>query len=385
MAESRIKLSDTEKIDLLSYSDFKSVEKERLNLDIARAQAKVKLRNLAQSGNFSTPDGRPFDEFYTSAVDTQSDFLRNGTEGMTTKDRVFQKMRRKKVAKAVFKAAVTGVVIGGVAQEIGAFASDSKEGLFEHWLGNNGGHKPESVTALDGFRRWIDGEHVPVRTLHDTVLPDGSKVTLPDGVEIAPNPKTPGEFLFTKDGEVVSDKIQFADGKLTEASEEILKQQGVDVGRSITYINESHEVTTTTKGFANEHSELFKPIHRKFWYDNNTTVFDKNELRLHWGGQNGTGITADGHYSFNVAKMTPDGSTFKDLSIQAQEEIKAGKLSMLLSLSRDTQMNAVEVPIDVHGNAIIDPESPIGKMFFKTVDGKLTFIGNLLRWPTKLG
>jgi hypothetical protein len=375
IAESRIKLSDTEKIDLLSYSDFKSVEKERLALDIARAQAKVKLRNLAQSGAFSTPSGQPFDDYYDSAVQAQSAFLRVGPEGMTAKDRVFQKMRRKKVAGAVFKAAVTGVVIGGVAQELGAFASDSKEGLFEHWLGNNGGHKPEGVTALDGLRRWVMGEHVPVRALHDSILPDGSKVTLPDGVEIAPNPKTPGEFLFTKDGEVVSDKIQFADGKLTEASEEILKQQGVDVGHSITYVNESHEVTTTTKGFANEHPELFKPIHRKFWYDNNTSIFDKNELRLHWGGQNGTGITVDGHYSFNVAKMTPDGSTFKDLSIQAQEEIKAGKLSMLLSLSRDTQMNAVEVPIDTSGNAIIDPESPVGKMFFKTTDGKLTFIG----------
>lgn len=374
-AESRIILSDAEKIDLLSYTNFETIEKERLQLDIARAETKIRLRNLAQSGAVVIPNGQSFDEFYKSVRDSQTTWLRENEEGMEAKDRLSKKMRNKRVAGAIFKAAVTGVVIGGVAQEAGAFLSEGKEGLFEHWLGNNGGHKPRGVTALDGLRRWVMGENAPIRTLHNSILADGSKVTLPDGVEISPNPKTPGEFLFTKDGEVVSDKIQFADGKLTEASEEILKKQGVDVGRSITYVNEPHEVTTTTKGFVREHQELFKPIHRKFWYDNNTAIFDKNELRLHWGGQNGTGITADGHYAFNVAKMMPDGSGFKDLSIDAQEAIKGGKLSMLMSLSRDTQMNVVEVPIDTKGNAIIDPESPIGKMFFKTIGGKLTFIG----------
>lgn len=39
--EARIKLSDTENIDLIQYSDFKSIEKERLDLDIAQLELKL--------------------------------------------------------------------------------------------------------------------------------------------------------------------------------------------------------------------------------------------------------------------------------------------------------------------------------------------------------
>lgn len=373
-AESRISLSDTEKIDLLSYTNFQSIEQERLQLDIARAEAKIRLRNLVQSGAVAIPSGQSFDEFYQAIRDSQTTWLRENDEGMEAKDRIFKKMRRKRVAGAVFKAAVTGLVIGGVAQEAGAFINDGRDGLAEHFLGD-GENRPESVTTLEGLRRWIEGEQLASRTMHHAILANGAKVDLPDGIELVPSPKVPGEFLFTKDGEVLSDKIQFAEGKLTTASEEILKQQGVDIGHSVNYITKTTEVSEGPKVFTSQHPELFHQIHRKFWYDNNTSIFDKNELKLHWGGQAGTGIDSEGHYVFSVAKMNPDGSTFKNLSINAQEAIKGGQLKMLLSLSRDSQMSVVEVPIDVQGNAIIDPNSEIGKTFFQNVGGKLTFIG----------
>ena len=38
--ESRIQMSDRDHVDLIAYSDFKTIEKERLELDIARAKAK---------------------------------------------------------------------------------------------------------------------------------------------------------------------------------------------------------------------------------------------------------------------------------------------------------------------------------------------------------
>jgi len=374
-AESRIRLSDTEQIDLISYHDFGSIEKERLDLDIARAEAKVKMRHMVSDGTIVIPDGKSFDEFYSSVLDEQTTGLREGDEGMEVRDRLFKKMKRKKVAGAVFKAVATGLVIGGIAQEASAFFSDNKEGVIEHALGMNKGHVPKSVTALEGICRWIEGEKIAGRAIHNTVLPDGSKVVLPDGVEIVPNPTTQGEFLFTKDGEVISDGIKFDGGKLTQASEDILKQHDVNISHSVTQLTQSTQVSHTTQEVVGEHPDLFHRIHRKFWYDNNTPKFDRNELKLHWGGQGKTGIDSGGNYVFNVARMTPDGSVHNDLSVNAQEAIKSGQLRMLLSLSADTQFNAVEVPIDANGNAIIDPNSEIAKMFFRNEGGHLKFIG----------
>ena len=48
MAEVRIKFSDKNKIDLISYTDASLLEKERLDLDIAVARAKIRLRQMVQ-------------------------------------------------------------------------------------------------------------------------------------------------------------------------------------------------------------------------------------------------------------------------------------------------------------------------------------------------
>jgi len=58
--ESRIKLSDRQKIDLVSYSDSKKVAQERLALDIARAEAKVNLKRLFNRELKITEKGKDF-------------------------------------------------------------------------------------------------------------------------------------------------------------------------------------------------------------------------------------------------------------------------------------------------------------------------------------
>lgn len=374
-AESRISLSDVEKIDLISYQDFGKIEKERLDLDIARAKAKIKLRSLVEDGTITLPDGKAFDDFYNTVVNQQMDKLEEGEGGLDEKDRLFKKMKRKKIAGAVFKSVTSGLVIGGVAQETGALLNDHKEGLMEHFFGVHTERVPKSVTALEGMRRWIVGEKVEARGLHQALLPDGSKVVLPDGVEITPNLNASHEFVFSKDGEVISEHIKFENGSLTPESEDILKQHEVNITRGVAHLTEQAEVNSTPQEVVSKHEDLFHKVHRKFWYDNDTSRIDKNELKLHFGGQNGTGIGSDGKYVFNVAKMTPDGSVHDNLSVDTQNAIKEGKLKLLLSLSKETQFNAVEVPIDEHGNAIIDPNSEIGKIFFVNEGGHLKFIG----------
>lgn len=383
-AEARIKLSDSEQVDLISYTNFKSIEGERLNLDIARAEAKVKLRKMVVDGTIDLPDGKSFDEFYTSTIEIQTTGLREGEEGMETRDRLFKKMKRKKVAGAAFKAVATGLVVGGIAQEASAFFSDTKEGFVEHLVGHND-HAPKSVTALEGIRRWIAGEKVAERAMHHVTLPDGSNVNLPDGVDIIPNPNAFGEFLFTKDGEIVSDKIEFSGGKLTQASEEILKQNEVHISNAVTHVTNHEEIVGGPKDVIDKHPDLFHKIHRKFWYDNDTPKSDLNELKTHFGGVAGTGIDSHGNYVLSVAKMTSDGSFHKDLSVDAQELMKEGKLKILLSLSKDSQFNVVEVPINEQGQAIIDPNSEIGKMFFANDGGHLKFMGKYMEIAQSIG
>ncbi|MCR4286324.1 MAG: polyhydroxyalkanoic acid system family protein [Candidatus Kaiserbacteria bacterium] len=374
-AESRIQLSDRERVDLISYTDFKSIERERLELDIARAEVKVKLRKIAETTGDVLPKERTFDDFYTLLLNIQESELRGGHEGMEKKDELFKKMKRRKIAGATAKAVLTGLVIGGTVQEVGAFMNSSQVGLAENALGMQGNRPPESVTALEGVRRWFAGEEAFVRPMGRHVLSQNINLELPEGVEITENPQGAGEFTFTKDGEVLSDKIQFDNGVLTPASEEILKSQGVIISQSTARISGLVEGKTTGQGFVEQNPDLFQKIHRKFWYDNNTSVFDENELKLHWGGVKGSGVDARGNYVFDVAKMTPDGSAFKDLSIDAQETMKGGKLKLLLSLSKDSQSSVVEVSIDERGRAIIDPNSEVGKMFFKVEEGKLAFVG----------
>jgi hypothetical protein len=383
--EARIKLSDSEKIDLISYADFKSIEGERLNLDIARAEAKVKLRKMVVDGVIELPEEKAFDEFYSLTMDTQITDLREGEEGIETKDRLFKKMKMKKVAGAAFKAVATGLVVGGLAQEASAFFSDNKEGVVEHVLGMNKDHIPKSVTALEGIRRWIEGEKVAERAMHHVVLSNGSNVNLPDGVDIVPNPNASGEFLFTKDGEIVSDKIQFNGGKLTQASEEILKENEVYITNTVTHVTNHENVTIGPKEVVDKHPEMFHKIQRKFWYDNDTPKSDLNELKTHFGGVSGTGIDSQGNYVMSINKMTSDGSFHKDLSVDAQEVMKNGGLKMLLSLSEDSQSNVVEVPIDEHGQAILDPNSEIAKMFFKNENGHLKFTGKFMEIGQSIG
>ena len=138
--------------------------------------------------------------------------------------------------------------------------------------------------------------------------------------------------------------------------------------------NTQHTTPSSVEEYIKAHPEQTHEIHRS-WYDNNSKVFDKNELRTNWGGEHGTGINAKGEYVLDMSRMTSDGSFHNGLHANVQELLKEGKLKMLISASRETQNRVFEVPIDANGKIIVDPNSEIGKMFFKTVNGHAQFTG----------
>jgi len=134
-------------------------------------------------------------------------------------------------------------------------------------------------------------------------------------------------------------------------------------------------ISVETQKYVEGHEGIFSKIKRIAWADNDSSRPDKNELKLWWGGEKGTGIDKNGNFVFNIKQMAEEGSFHKNAHWDPQNLMKEGKMKLLISLSQDTQNNVVEIPIDADGNAIIDPHSEIGKIAFKNAGGQANFLG----------
>jgi len=502
--ESRISLSDRRKIDLISYSDAKTVSQEQTRLDILRAKAKIALRSAATDAprtvieeknipgqeleyevpglvtteeirtftegeeyqgetdpkkrrdllaywlseermkkgftipdiesnhgsftdaaareyanwdwarveeisealrevrpaetikeertirGFNIPPGKTADEFFVSLTEAKIVNLLEGRGGIEARDVLFKAMKRRKVAQAVGKGIITGLVIGGVAQEVGAFLRDNQEGLIEGLMRGEGTAEgnPAHFTSLEYLRRWWSGDfpRMPLGISSEVVIA-GRHINLPEGVGLLPN--SDGSYAFTRNGELIHNVRFDGNGILAAESRRALEEQGIqmqswnqEISETVTTeapmsVADSEEVQVGTKEYLLNHPENTNRITRDLWYDQNTPkpVFDKNELRLWWGGTKGSGIDSSGNYVFDVKHMMPDGSYHEGLKANAQELLKDGKLKMLFSLSRDTQNQAFEIPIQADGTVKIDPNSEMGKMFFANNGGKAEFLG----------
>ncbi len=478
--ESRIKLSDRERVDLISFSDSTKVERERLRLDILRAQAKVDLRKLTSGeikkitsgtefdyklenlidleqiksfldspeyknetdeikrknllaywiherrdekgfriediekvhGSFTPeaargharwdwiraeeildawkssgkkeeiilgkdlkiPEGKTLEEYLSSLTGARLEQLIKGDEGMEKRNALFKAMRNKRVAKAVVKGLVIGLGIGGAAQEAAAFFREGQEGFIEGLVRGHKGAAKGIVhfTPLEYLRCYFTGDlpRADMSNLHEIVI-DNTRVKLPEGIDALKNPD--GSFNLIRGKDTISEYITFDNkGHLTEEAKKMLAEKGITATSATEHLTGTKTAQVSTKDYIEQHKDWLTEIKRRLWYDNDTPkpIFDKNELRLDWGGIKGTGIDEHGNYVYSVKRMLPDGSYHKEFSANALELTKEGKLKLLLSLSRDSQSHVFEVPIDGNYNAVIDPNSEAGKLLFANVDGK---------------
>ncbi|MSU74807.1 hypothetical protein EXS57_03460 [Candidatus Kaiserbacteria bacterium] len=334
-AEARIRLMDRENIDLLSYSDPTKVEQERFDLDMARGQAKAELRKISTMGG-------DFDEELKKLVDARMHGLTHGEGGIEERDRLFNKMKNKRVASAAAKGVLIGLTVGTVAQEAAAFFNDEQTGLVEHLVKGSGADGANNnlaihMTWLESLRHYVSG----------------------GGGSTGGGPVT--EQIST-----------------TVSANEYLKDH--KLGTRISRVGWYDQNTPKPVIDKNELRKLGTRISRVGWYDQNTPkpVIDKNELRLTLGGIKGTGIDAKGNYVFSMKSMTPGDSFHKGLSANAQELLKEGKLKMLLSMSLGTQAHPIGVPLDPNGTISIDPNSEIGKLLFAQEGGKAKFLGRFM-------
>lgn len=377
--EARNSLNAKNKIDLISYSNIGNVEKERTDLTILTARAKVELRKKVESSlKNGIPTGETFDSYLQKQTQVVEDSLLGGEKGITAQDKAFRRYKAGRIAKKMVQTAVVGLVVGGTIQETVAFFNDDVQGLVEGVF-----HHDSSATTQTPFENihdWIsrNPSHVDMSNAINTNF-EGHDIKLPEGMSLLHNPD--GTCDIMKGDKLISDNISLnfdANGDLDTESMAKLGEAGIIANTTHSVINSTEEVTSNGSDYINNHQENTHHISRDGWYDNDTPkpIFDQNELKLQWGGEAGSaGIDANGNYVLDVGNMTSDGSFHQDFSVDAQEQMKNGGLKMILSLTQETQHQVFEVPIDASGKAVIDPNSEIGKLFFGNEDGHAIFKG----------
>lgn len=371
--EARIQLSDRKKIDLISYSDATQVEEERLRLDIIRARAKITLREKWQA---SSPN-HDFDEALNALVTASSNELTR--DDIESKDALFKKMKTNRSWKAAARGLVSGLIIGGVAQEVAAAATGSTKGFLGWLLGRN---KPaaadDHVTALESLRRWYNNEAPAQPTSwHDEVV-GSSTVKLPDGYNLEFDGV--GTYAIMHDGSTVVDQLTFVNGQLTPDSLAALKAADIAIGTStINVTSSTQEIhSMTAKDFVATHNTT--EVARHQWYNNDTTEFDLNEQKQWWGGIKGTGVDKAGNFVMSIKHMFKGGSSYVDAqgfehSIDPSNPAATPHLRLLLSLSKDTQKHVFEISVDKNWNAIIDKNSEAGQLLFAQGGKHAEFLG----------
>ena len=217
---------------------------------------------------------------------------------------------------------------------------------------------------------------------------DDNTFCLPEGYDIVEVDQKIDGYALMKDGEVILNYFTVNEnGTLTDEAKEAFLKEGIRFDEYISSVEADDIVREITDDkFVENHADATEHIKRDLWYGNDTPspLFDKNELKLDWGGVDGKGIDANGNYVFDMSRMT-EGGSFQGLeSADAKELLAEGKLKILLSASDGTQSHPFEVTLNPDGSATIDPDSPAGKLF-DMHNGKAEFLGRYAKVDTQNG
>lgn len=396
MAEVRIKFSDKNKIDLISYTDASLLEKERLDLDIAIARAKIRLRQMVQQladrGEIDLGEGTIEDYVGINLLYEKEGNLSDLNSGVSRsvdsvagrleqekaqKDQIFKKLKQEKMVKEAVKGFVFGLVAVGTIQEVSSWWREDQIGLVESILGKNQGEHITIPAQINEFFNSSDQIILPESNVHEMLLNE-NHVVLPEGVQILENSEGGNTFNIVRGNEIIASGIEFDDqGRITQAGLRALEADGISVNEVVNRFN-GPAIPIETAEFIKQNQASFQEIHHLLWADNDTPkpIFDLNELKLDWGGVSGSGLDKDGNFVLSMARMRVDGSFHGDWSADAQQLMREGKLSFLIYASEETQGQAIKLPIGPDGNVIIDKDSWIAKNFFRVDErGNTAFLG----------
>ena len=296
--DAAVKISDERKVDLIRFSsgNFDVMEKERSDMDLARAQAKVALRKMG---------GADSAEALAKAMENATETF-NGS--ISSKDKLAKKFAAKRAIAQSAKTAVAGVIAGVAVQEAVAAVSPDSYGIADEVF-----HLHNNANA------------------HNTLLAGA---------------------LGFKGVEYVNAEAQVG-AKLNQQQVEELRKQGYTVNQREVSTTSNQEVSVSD--YANARGTA---VHRD-WASNGTKWSDGNELRAYYTEDHGGIYTG----------MQGTSTTWNGETINFNDVNAAGKVHMLLSLSKDTQGH----PIDITGQYIQEgaqqvfrPDDPQLVNLFKT-------------------
>ncbi len=361
--QARVSYGDQHGIDLIHYSDARKTERENTRLSLALEQAKVRLRELVQ--NMPGAANLPIDFEIQKQADLMRDIIvngREGEEGLEKKNLEFKKMKQKQVGKAAARAFWIGLGIGAAAQELLTvpLSHGHQEGVIGaalDWIRGKPQRVGQHYTPLGGFVRWLHGEAGKVSPAMHEVNFAGHDFKIPLGYSLTKDHAS--YFNLMRGNEIVAAHIANAHGDLAENARRLLAEHGM------TATNTTH---ASLVGAGTEHGgapyQHMEHIKHDMWFDNDTKAFDKNELRL-WGtGHGGPAVNAHGDYVYDISHMTPDGSYHAGLSVDAQELMHQGKLSLAVSVSRNSQNYVFKIPIQHDGQIVFKHDSPLAHLLF---------------------
>lgn len=367
-AEARIGLSDANNIDLIQYSSRGAVEKERFDLDIAVAEAKVEARMLHQA-------------LQTSAGGDIANVASAGTHGISNDLDASYELRRSGANGRI--AAINDTVI---ATNRAANARRRRSVLMHSAVA--AGSSFVFAAGTYGVTKYINGFFETADYLQPQ---NGTNHFLKGNVHLDAingstfQPSTGGGYeMVAANGEVISGLQLDTNGYLTQDSLDLLHDKGYTIASNMDQFLATPPSFTKSYSPA-EYLGAFKDqmvhISQFDWAHNNTVPFDLNELRLDWGAQ-GTGVVPAGQphagaYTFAVPRMTAGGSLLGTEQFNVPQLLDEGKVHIALSITHGSQDYVFTVPVGADGQAYIDPQSDAGKMLFRTnASGHAVFTGN---------
>ena len=380
--EVRNAMSDSQKMDLISYSNIENVGDERMQLALARAKLKVALRqelDVDARTRLSIDGAASIDDLIESGSQSYIDTI---NDDLSSKNKAFRSLRNRRVAVAAATGLAVGLTIGLASQEVIMGALDStRAGLVEQlWNAEN---KPingtDHQTILHGI---INGdktaEHHPPSSEY-TKLEIGDKATLEMSSDHGIQHNADGTVdIINPDGKTVVENLPVnADHTLSQESIKILESHGMiveDTSFPVEVITKEAR-TVDFDSFMDNHKGDTTEVTRTGWWENNTSAprYDKNELGVQWGGKDGNGITKNG-FQLNLNGMTEKGSFQDGKSVNFRELNEQGNLKFAVSPTKDTQTTPFLLDIKPDGSIDIPKDGPAAQFFAKE-DGEAVFTG----------
>lgn len=167
--EARFNLEAQRGIALVKYDKTTGSNRQNVNLDIARATTKAKLRQWLATPDctLSLPAGKNFDQHYSELVDKKAKELTEGD--ITAKDKAFRKLKARSVAMHFVRTAAVAVALGTTVQQLRAWGGDvvswmqgrdnvRNATVLEHMLGGKG--QAQTMAEMGGALS--NGEHMSV-------------------------------------------------------------------------------------------------------------------------------------------------------------------------------------------------------------------------------